>query len=171
MAKQAVDHLFARQKARFAVDARKIGNHLRLEFPDGEKFWQDREPAKRPGRQRKTASGHRGFGGGAEAGGGTVTLFDCWDRSAYADFAAMNMALVRSVAQVKPDVIFLVLMGPEVWTETLDLIRSYSPAAVVNWGTDDSWKYAQFSRFIAPHVDLHVTTHAPTVERGARDGP
>jgi spore maturation protein CgeB len=99
-----------------------------------------------------------------------VALFDSWDRSAYAGFAQLNTALVRTVAHVRPDVIVLVLMGYEIWTETLDLIRAGSPAAILNWGTDDSWKYAQHTRFLAPHVDLQITTHEPAIVQAARHG-
>src|SRR5258708_16268208 len=55
-------------------------------------------------------------------------------------------------------------MHYETWFETLDLIRTESPAVVVNWGTDDCWKFAQASRFFAEHVDLHVTTDRAAAE-------
>jgi spore maturation protein CgeB len=55
-------------------------------------------------------------------------------------------------------------MHYEIWFETLDLIRTQSPTLVINWGTDDSWKFVQASRFFAAHVDLHVTT-----DRGAAE--
>ena len=106
----------------------------------------------------------------AGAGDDDVRLFDSWDRSAYDGFAALNKALVTEAAAFQPDVVFLVLMSHEIWTETLDLIRANSPAAVINWGTDDSWKYKQMSRFYARHVDLHITTHAPALDQAMRDG-
>jgi spore maturation protein CgeB len=90
--------------------------------------------------------------------GHEVGFFDSGDRSLHADFAALNVALLERVVAFRPDVIFCVLMHYEIWFETLDLIRANSPALIVNWGTDDSWKFAQASRFFAQHVDLHVTT-------------
>src|SRR3984885_14285027 len=72
--------------------------------------------------------------------------------------ADLNLALLEQVANWRPDVIFCVLMHYEIWFETLDLIRAQSPALIVNWGTDDSWKFTEASRFFAQHVDLHVTT-------------
>lgn len=90
--------------------------------------------------------------------GHDVAFFDSGDRSLHADFAALNVALLERVAAFRPDVIFCVLMHYEIWFDTLDLIRANSPALIVNWGTDDSWKFAQASRFFAGHVDLHVTT-------------
>lgn len=104
------------------------------------------------------------------AGEGQTALFDSWNRHAYTDFAALNQALVAKVAAFQPDVVFLVLMAHEIWTDTLDLIRANSPAVVVNWGTDDSWKFKQMSRFYARHVDLHITTHAPALIQAKHDG-
>lgn len=90
--------------------------------------------------------------------GHEVALFDSGSRSAYKDFAELNVALFAHVRDFRPDVIFCVLMNYEIWFETLDLIRENTPVAIVNWGTDDSWKFVQASRFFAEHVDLHVTT-------------
>ena len=96
--------------------------------------------------------------------GHEVGFFDSGDRSLHADFADLNRALLERVAGFRPDVIFCVLMHYEIWFETLDLIRAGSPALVVNWGTDDSWKFSQASRFFAEHVDLHVTTDRAAAE-------
>ncbi len=95
---------------------------------------------------------------------------DSFDRAQYRDFADLNLRLIEHVQAFQPDVIFCVLMSYEVWLETLDVIRSRSPAAVVNWGTDDSWKFSQFSRYLAKHIDLHVTTHAPSMSEAAKFG-
>jgi spore maturation protein CgeB len=102
--------------------------------------------------------------------GHEVSFFDSGDRSLYRDFAGLNIALLEHVARWRPDVIFCVLMHYEIWFETLDLIRTQSPALVVNWGTDDSWKFTQASRFFAEHVDLHVTTDRAAAEAAPSRG-
>ncbi len=99
-----------------------------------------------------------------------IRLFDSFDRAAYRDFADLNESLLRTVAEFEPDVIFAVLMHYEIWTETLDAIRRHSPAAILHWGTDDSWKFAQFSRYIAHHVDVHATTDANAFARARSNG-
>ncbi len=99
-----------------------------------------------------------------------VDVFDSGDRSRYHDFAALNADLLQRVVEFRPDIIFCVLMHYEVWSETLDLIRANSPALIVNWGTDDSWKFFQASRFFARHVDLHVTTDLAAKERASSLG-
>jgi spore maturation protein CgeB len=81
------------------------------------------------------------------------------------DFASLNLELVQEAISFRPDVIFFVLMGYEIWTETLDLLRAHSPVITINWGTDDSWKFDQVSRFLAPHLDFHVTTYASAYTR------
>ena len=102
--------------------------------------------------------------------GHEVRLFDSGDRSLYSDFAELNLALTARVAEWRPDIVICVLMHYEIWSETLDLIRNQSPAVVVNWGTDDSWKFAQASQFFAKHVDLHVTTDHAAAETAAERG-
>jgi spore maturation protein CgeB len=102
--------------------------------------------------------------------GHEVGFFDSGDRSSYGDFADLNVALLENVARWQPDLIFFVLLHYEVWSETLDLIRAKSPALLVSWGTDDSWKFSQASRFFAEHVDLHVTTDRGAAEAAISQG-
>src|ERR1700753_3086845 len=102
--------------------------------------------------------------------GHEVSFLDSGDRSLHADFADLNTALLERVVKWRPDVIFCVLMHYEIWSETLDLIRTRSPALLINWGTDDSWKFVQASRFFAAHVDLHVTTDRAAAEMARSRG-
>jgi len=113
---------------------------------------------------------HANFLPALRALGHEVELFDSFDRTAYADFAELNLRLVDCVIAYRPEVVFCVLMHYEIWFETLDLVRFRTPALVINWGTDDSWKFQQFSQFLAPHVDLHVTTDAAAVAKAGRAG-
>ena len=113
---------------------------------------------------------HANFIPALRALGHEVELFESFDRSAWSDFVELNRRLVERVLDWKPTVVLMVLMAYEVWRETLDLLRECSPARLVHWSTDDSWKYAQFTRFIAPAFDLHVTTDASTVQKAQRDG-
>ncbi len=101
--------------------------------------------------------------------GHEVHHFESWDRNAHADFAALNLALLDRVDTLHPDLVFCVLMGYEVWTETLRTLR-LGGVRVLNWGTDDSWKYPQFSRHVAPEVDLWATTSHVALERARADG-
>lgn len=102
--------------------------------------------------------------------GHEVLHFDSWDRSAHCDFAELNRAFLRIVALERPELIFCVLLGYELWTETLDIVRASGSTTIINWGTDDSWKYEQFARFIAPHVDCYATTDPKAFEHAHQDG-
>lgn len=99
--------------------------------------------------------------------GHDVEVFDCGARDPYRDFVALNAALLDKIQAFRPDVIFCVLMHYEIWMETLDLIRARTPIRVINWGTDDSWKFMQASRFFARHVDWHVTTDLAATEEAS----
>jgi len=110
------------------------------------------------------------FAPALQALGHEVLLFDSWDRSLHADFAALNRALLERVCDARPDLVFCVLLGYEVWLETLDSIRHQLGTPVLNWGTDDSWKHRSFSRYVARHVDLYATTSAQACEQMRSSG-
>lgn len=101
--------------------------------------------------------------------GHRVSFFESFSRESYADFAGLNRALLKKVEETSPDVVFCVLMQYEVWIETMRLIRK-SGSFLVNWSTDDSWKYPMFSRLIGTEWDLSVTTYPSAVGWYRRDG-
>lgn len=102
--------------------------------------------------------------------GHEVVFFESWNRGEYKDFSDLNSRLLSIVETTQPDLIVCVLLGYEVWIETLQVIREISDAVLLNWSTDDSWKYDQFSRFILPYFDLYATTYPQAVEKAHRTG-
>lgn len=101
--------------------------------------------------------------------GHQVSFFESLSRTPYDDFYRLNHALLKRVEETSPDVVFCVLMHYEVWIETIQVVRN-SGSWVVNWSTDDSWKYPMFSKLIGSEFDLFVTTYPQTVERYHQDG-
>ena len=101
--------------------------------------------------------------------GHEVLFFESLAREPYEDFTRLNRALLQRVKETGPDVVFCVLMQYEVWIETLRLIRASGPL-VINWATDDSWKYEMFSKQIGLEFDLFVTTYPNAVALYRRDG-
>ncbi|MDF0668355.1 MAG: glycosyltransferase [Nitrospira sp.] len=101
--------------------------------------------------------------------GHQVHFFESLSRTPHDDFSRLNQALLKRVEETSPDVLFCVLMHYEVWTETIRIIRN-SGAWVVNWSTDDSWKYRMFSKLIGSEFDLFVTTYRQMIERYHQDG-
>ncbi len=102
--------------------------------------------------------------------GHEVVFFESLNKSMYSDFADMNRQLLQKVVREKPDLIFFVTMTCEIWLESLQLIREGSDAALLHWNPDDSWKYEQSSRLIAPAFDVMATTYASASEKSQRDG-
>lgn len=101
--------------------------------------------------------------------GHQVHFFESLSRKPYDDFSRLNQALLKRVEETSPDVLFCVLMHYEVWIETIRAIRN-NGAWVVNWSTDDSWKYRMFSKLIGSEFDLFVTTYPQMIDRYHRDG-
>ncbi|MBB5234808.1 CgeB family protein [Deinococcus budaensis] len=101
--------------------------------------------------------------------GHQVIHFETWHKAAHADFLELNFRLLEVVERERPEVIFAVQVHYEVWTEVLDLLRARGDTVLINWTTDDSWKYWQFSRFIAPHYHAISTTYPDKVEAYHRD--
>ncbi len=101
--------------------------------------------------------------------GHEVIFFESMDRERYQDFKELNRSLLDIIEKERPDVLFAVLFTFEVWLETWDIIRESGITATINWTTDDSWKYFQSSRFIAPHLHAFTTTYPRIYQRYIRD--
>jgi spore maturation protein CgeB len=102
--------------------------------------------------------------------GHQVIFFESFDRNAYRDFADMNRKLLEKVQAEQPEIILCVLLGYEIWLETFKLVREGCNAVIINWSTDDSWKYEQFSRFVAPAFDIYATTYPEAITKAEGDG-
>lgn len=102
--------------------------------------------------------------------GHDVVHFESFDRSRYRDFVELNRALLQTVVREQPHVVLFVLMHYEVWLDTIEAIRRASGAMLIHWGTDDSWKYEQFTRLIAPAFDLCATTYLSALAKSRKDG-
>ena len=59
MVEQAIEHLFTLELGRLAVAAGDVGDHLRLQLPQGPQFGKKGQPAERARRQRQAAGGQR----------------------------------------------------------------------------------------------------------------
>lgn len=102
--------------------------------------------------------------------GHAVVFFESLNKTRYSGFPDLNRSFLSAIEQERPDVVFCVLMAYELWTETLEMAKEIGKTVLINWSTDDSWKYRQFSRLIAPSFDLYATTSAVAFARAQRDG-
>ena len=102
--------------------------------------------------------------------GHDVLFLESWDRTKYSDFASLNRRLLELVEAERPDVVFSVMFTYEIWLETWELLRDSGITVTVNWTTDDSWKYACSSRFLAPAFHAFTTTYPSALARYEKDG-
>lgn len=102
--------------------------------------------------------------------GHEVTHFESWNKDSYEDFSALNRAFLDAVDSMQPDIIFCVLVNYEIWLETIEAVRARCSAITIHWGTDDSWKYEPFARWVAPAFDLYVTTAREAFIRANEEG-
>lgn len=102
--------------------------------------------------------------------GHEVLFFESWNRTSYRNFRELNESLLRTVDQERPDVVLSVMSTYEVWIETWEILRDSGITATVNWTTDDSWKYAQFSHLVAPAFHAFTTTYPDIYIRYQQDG-
>jgi len=105
-----------------------------------------------------------------ESLGYTVELFDSLDRGLHKSYHDLNVALLNTILELKPDLFFCVHLQCEIWTETLIAVRNIPNIKMVCWTTDDSWKYFQSSRFYAPFYDRIATTYDYMVAQYVIDG-
>ena len=101
--------------------------------------------------------------------GHEIIHFDSWDKQLYNNFAELNKNLLCVAEKEKPDLVFCVHILYEVWIETIEILRGWGQC-VVNWSTDDDWKYEQFSKLLAPHYDAFATTYPHIYRQYHKDG-
>lgn len=102
--------------------------------------------------------------------GHDVIHLETWHKSSYRNFTSLNRTFLEKIASVQPDVILCVLMNYELWLETLHEVRRRCKAVVVHWGTDDSWKYEPFAKWVAPAFDIYATTARDAFDKANREG-
>ncbi len=102
--------------------------------------------------------------------GHEVTFLETWNRSNYTGFKDLNFTVLKAVDEQRPDVVFSVQFTYEIWRETWEILRDAGISATLNWTTDDSWKYTQFSRLLAPAFHAFTTTYPAVYARYLEDG-
>ena len=70
----------------------------------------------------------------------------------------VNLELLKKVKKVKPDLIFFAISSFEINIETLIYIKKNFNCLLVNWCSDDEWRFYQHSFLLAPFFDCMITT-------------
>ncbi len=102
--------------------------------------------------------------------GHEVMHFETWNSTRYSTYAEMNRALLEAAATWRPRLVFTVQRDYEIWLETLKTLSEDFGIALATWITDDSFKFKQYSRFIAPYYDSVGTTYKYRIENYQQAG-
>jgi len=78
---------------------------------------------------------------------------------------AMNKMLIERVFQEKPDFCFFCISFDEIKKETIREITNKSMAIILNWFTDDHWRFDNFSKYWAFYFNWISTTDSQAVEK------
>ena len=98
---------------------------------------------------------------------GTTGEVDFIDTSAYIktrDIYELNVLLLDVQSTKKYEIIFFVQWGNEVFSETLEILKE-TGALLINWATDDSYRFESFTRLIAKRFDYIITTEFAAVRK------
>jgi spore maturation protein CgeB len=71
---------------------------------------------------------------------------------------ALNSSLLKECEKFKPDCIFFSIAFNEIYIETLIKIKKKNRVLLLNWCSDDSWRYKEHTRFFSNYFDYMVTT-------------
>ena len=77
----------------------------------------------------------------------------------YKEIKQLNEYLINCVKKNKPKYIFLSINTYEIYLETLIEIKKICNCKIINWFTDDSWRYEERSIFYLQYVDFAITNH------------
>ena len=69
----------------------------------------------------------------------------------------LNRKIIQLYIKKKFSHVFCVQWGNEFYPETLSLMKN-SGSILINWATDDSYRFESFTKYIADRFSLNVTT-------------
>lgn len=68
----------------------------------------------------------------------------------------LQKRVIKFVDDVRPDIVFFILMKDEFSFETFDYLKN--KYTTLNWFCDDQWRFENFTKYYAPHFTYSVTT-------------
>ena len=95
-----------------------------------------------------------------------------FDSSSYirnSNIIDLNCEIIKLQSKKQFTTLFLVQWGNEFFADTIAKIRS-TGAIVVNWATDDSYRYETFTKFIANRFNYTITTEFTAVNKYKKIG-
>jgi len=83
---------------------------------------------------------------------------------------ALNSNLLKECENFKPDCIFFSIAFNEIYIETLIEIKNKFGVTLLNWCSDDSWRYQEHSRFFSNYFDYMITTDLDAYKKYKESG-
>ncbi len=71
----------------------------------------------------------------------------------------MNIEVLKKVKKINPDILFTCVYTYEIYLETLLEIKKNKNCKIINWSSDDSWRYNQHTSLLLDGYDIAVTSH------------
>jgi len=68
----------------------------------------------------------------------------------------LQKRVIKFVDDIRPDIVFFILMKDEFSFETLDYLKN--KYTTINWFCDDQWRFENFTKYYAPHFTYAITT-------------
>lgn len=103
---------------------------------------------------------------------GALTHFDYVEIGKQHGIPKMSHMLLDKVDEVKPDALFCVFFDEnhDPRREVLARISKHTPAITIGWFCDSHWRYGNFDRPWANHLEYCVTTSTVAHEKYLKDG-
>ena len=87
----------------------------------------------------------------------SVIFFDTYDKEK--KIYDTNIQLIELSKKFLPNLIFTSIATYEIYFETLNKLKKICGAKIINWSSDDSWRYDQHTKLISPGFDVLITTY------------
>jgi spore maturation protein CgeB len=100
----------------------------------------------------------------------STNLFTFWlEENGFPDeINSLQRRLIDYAEQVKPDVVFFILMKDEISIDTLSyLSKKY---ITINWFCDDTWRFEDFTKKILPYLSFAITTEKYALNEYKKNG-
>ena len=79
--------------------------------------------------------------------------------SSWSKISDLNIEVLKKVKKINPDILFTCVYTYEIYLETLLEIKKNKNCKIINWSSDDSWRYNQHTGLLLDGYDIAVTSH------------
>jgi spore maturation protein CgeB len=81
------------------------------------------------------------------------------DSSSWSKIEDLNKEVIKKTKKINPDILFTCIYTYEIYLETLLEIKKNVNCKIINWSSDDSWRYNQHTSLLLNGYDVSITSH------------